>query len=244
MLCRLRSASFADFAALRAIAAAGGSPDGDDAYFEFVANSGRLVVADLDGVVQGFVGTVHARNAVMVCDLFVDPAARGAGVGRRLLGEVLADAPRRTTFSSTHPAALHLYGEFGMEPREQLLTMQGVGAGLGPPLRPAQWVHDRVELVGHFRHSGAIVTAHFVVRERAGVWEVCRVDGPHPQRAITEIVTAAGVGEMITLSVLESHPLVDWLGAQGFEVIDHDVHCSSAGVDSVRRVTCVHRGLC
>lgn len=233
-----------DFTALRAIAAGGGSPDGDDRYFEFVASAGRLMVATSDRLVVGFAGVVPVRGSVMVSDLFVDPSHRARGVGRRLLHSVLDDHPSRLTFSSTHPAALRLYAEFGMAADERLLTLHGAGSGTGPTLSPGPWRQDRAELVSHFRRSGAIVTAQSVVWRSAGAVEVWRVDGPDPRGALAEVIAASSPDEEITLSILASDPLVDWLRRQGFHETDHDVWCRSPDVDRATVVSCVHRGLC
>ncbi len=61
----------------------------------------RLIVADLG---EGPVGYAlshdayepgHAAHGVYMCDLFVDPAQRRRGIGRRLILAVAADARRR-----------------------------------------------------------------------------------------------------------------------------------------------------
>lgn len=239
----LRPALPADHDALRAIAAAGGSPDGDDRYFDFVRSVGRLTVAVANDAVVGFAGAVPVSGAAMVSDLFVDPTHRAQGVGRRLL-HALLDHPARLTFSSTHPAALRLYAEFGMAAGERLLTMEGVAVGGGEPLVAAQWGHDRHQLIDHFRGAGALVTDHSVVHRRAGAVEVWRVQGDESPRALADIVTSHHAGDTITLAILESHPLVAWLERQGFRESGHDVWCRSPDVDTTTVVTCVHAGLC
>jgi hypothetical protein len=156
---------------------------------------------------------------------------------------VLEGQPPCTTFSSTDPAALHLYAAFGMVPAEQLLTMQGAGSGGGSPLVPGHWQHDRPELVSHFRRSGAVVTDHSVVRCGDGAVDVWRVDGDEPRRALVDVAAASAPTDTITVSILEPHPLVSWLERQGFRIVDHDVRCSAPGIDPTTFATCVHRGL-
>jgi hypothetical protein len=51
-----------------------------------------------------------------LCDLFVEPANHGQGVGQALLGVALRDAGARTTFASRDPRALPLYVRCGMQP--------------------------------------------------------------------------------------------------------------------------------
>ncbi len=241
---QLRPADPADFAALQTIALSGGSPDSDHRYFDFVRSAGQLMVATADAVVIGFAGSVPVRHSVMICDLFVAPAWRAHGAGRRLLETMVDGCPSRTTFSSAHPAALRLYEAFGMAPGERLLTMEGVGGGSGTPLVPGRWQHDRHDLVDHFGRSGAVITGHSVVSCSAGVLDVRRVQGDESQRALADLIAAAGASDTITLSILETHPLLPWLERQGFAEVDHDVRCSSPDVDSNTFVTCVHRGLC
>jgi GNAT superfamily N-acetyltransferase len=241
---QLRTAAPADFAALQTIARSGGSPDSDHRYFDFVRSVGRLVVATADEVVIGFAGAVPVRYAVMICDLFVDPAWRARGAGRLLLETMVDGCPSRITFSSPHPAALHLYAAFGMPPGERLLTMEGVGGGSGTPLLPGRWQHDRHDLVSYFGRSGALITDHSVVRRSHGVLDVLRVQGEESQRALADLIAAAGASDTITLSILDSHPLLPWLLRQGFAAVDHDVRCSSPDVDPTTVATCVHRGLC
>ncbi|MBI4933374.1 MAG: GNAT family N-acetyltransferase [Actinobacteria bacterium] len=239
----LRRAVPADFTALRAIAAAGGSPDGDDRYFAFVGSIGTLMVATVDRLVVGFAGVVPVRGSAMVSDLFVDPAHRAHGVGRRLLRSVLDDHASRLTFSSTHPAALRLYAEFGMVADERLVTMDGVAVGGSAPLMPGSWQHDRPEVIDHFRRSGAVITNHSVVRVGVGDVEVWRVDGHEPERALSDVIAAGAPGDRISLSMLESHPLVSWLQRQGFHETDHDIWCRTPSVTRTTMVSCVHRGL-
>lgn len=247
MALELRAAATPDFPRLARIAADGGSPDAESAdvgaYFGFVLATGRLVVAVDGGEVVGLAGAVPADVATMVTDLFVDPSARVAGVGGALLEAVLSGAAAATTFSSRHPAALRLYEREGLSARARLLTMAGQAVGGGAPLRPAPWRHGRHELVAHFAACGATVCADAVVRVVDGSVEVQRVAGDHPEETLAAVLAAAPAGTAVTLSLLETDPIVSWLTSRGFAVIDDDVWCATPNVDSLG-ARCVHRGLC
>lgn len=95
---------------------------------------GRVVVAELAGSVVGFGATEHigaGPDAVtMLCDLFVDPAAHGLGLGRAVLTDLWAGAGRRMTFSSLHAHAIPLYTNFGLDAWWPLLYLHGPTARL------------------------------------------------------------------------------------------------------------------
>jgi GNAT superfamily N-acetyltransferase len=99
------------------------------AYIRHLMTAGRVVVAERAGFVVGFgaveqIGTgPHAIT--MLCDLFVDPAAHGRGVGRAMLADLWADAGRRMTFSSLHSNAVPLYTSFGLDAWWPLLYLHG-----------------------------------------------------------------------------------------------------------------------
>jgi hypothetical protein len=95
---------------------------------------GRVVVAELAGSVVGF-GAVEQIGAgpdavTMLCDLFVDPAAHGRGLGRAMLADLWASAGRRMTFSSLHSHAVPLYTSFGLDAWWPLLYLHGPTAAL------------------------------------------------------------------------------------------------------------------
>jgi GNAT superfamily N-acetyltransferase len=69
-----------------------------------------------DGDPVGFAGTITRSGVTHLCDLFVEPAHHGHGVGQLLLGVALRDAGARTTFASKDPRALPLYVRAGMQP--------------------------------------------------------------------------------------------------------------------------------
>lgn len=76
---------------------------------------GRLNVRVIehDGRVEGFIAT-HGHH---VEALFVNPALHGHGLGRRLLGEVIAEAPSHpawtTDVNEQNPQAIRFYQRYG-----------------------------------------------------------------------------------------------------------------------------------
>lgn len=127
----LRPARSTDTDRLAAILAATGAelPASLDAYLSVVVDHGQLLVhEDAPGAaVSGFGGVVPLDDGgALVTDLFVHPAAQGRGVGGTILDALLTGRPRRTTFSSGHPAALPAYARRGMAPRWTLHYRNGV----------------------------------------------------------------------------------------------------------------------
>jgi ribosomal protein S18 acetylase RimI-like enzyme len=86
----------------------------------------RLWLAERDGEIVGSIGVVHRPNKeAQLRWLLVDPAARGQGLGRRLLDEALAFC-RNCGYRSAYlwtvsklDAAVHLYHTLGFERTEQ-----------------------------------------------------------------------------------------------------------------------------
>lgn len=244
----IRPARPADVGALVRIAAAGGSPDGDERYFGFVASHGRLLVADDDAAgVVGFGGAVDVDDVAMVTDLFVDPDHRGHGIGTAILGHVLGDSTRRMTCSSLDPAAQAAYVAAGMAPKWRLLTMRGRATGGGPPLVASPWQHDRRDLVDYFGSLGAVVDGGCVVSsDEAGdrpLHTVLRLVADDPSPVVDALLRALPEGHDVVLSVPEPHPIVPVLEAHRFTVEEHDVFFATDGVHLVPQLTSVHRGL-
>jgi GNAT superfamily N-acetyltransferase len=80
-------------------------------------DTGRLVVADLEGVIVGFGATLTRSGVAYVADLFVTPDHQSHGIGARLLHALLDDHDGpRFTLASTDPRARALYERFGMHP--------------------------------------------------------------------------------------------------------------------------------
>jgi GNAT superfamily N-acetyltransferase len=136
----VRSATDGDLNAITAVALATGQTDewagGNPAYVRHLLQHGRVVVAERAGEVVGFGATQQIgsgpESVSMLCDLFVDPAAHGSGLGRAMLANLWAGTHRRMTFSSLHANAIPLYTSFGLDAWWPLLYLRGK-AGSGPP---------------------------------------------------------------------------------------------------------------
>jgi len=130
----IRPAGPADFEGIIAIAIATGQDEDWEAafpgYLRHLLGHGTLLVAERAprGLV-GYGGAVQigpsAKPVSMLTDLFVHPAAHGAGIGRALLGQLWDGRPRRMTFSSLHSHALPLYTSAGLDAWWPLLYMRG-----------------------------------------------------------------------------------------------------------------------
>jgi GNAT superfamily N-acetyltransferase len=92
---------------------------------ELVASGGRLYVAEVDGVVVGVGGLKRLSDSVgEIKRMFVRPAARGLGVGRAIIEQLIADA-REMRFEAVylesasfmHPAHA-LYRSVGFVPSD------------------------------------------------------------------------------------------------------------------------------
>ena len=68
------------------------APVGD---WQSVVDAGLLWVAEIDGVVLGFLQLDQRGEVASVRQVYVDPDARELGFGDALLGEAIADARRR-----------------------------------------------------------------------------------------------------------------------------------------------------
>jgi GNAT superfamily N-acetyltransferase len=104
------------------------------AYVLHLMAVGRVVVAELAGSVAGFGAVeqigVGPEAVTMLCDLFVDPAAHGRGLGRAMLAELWDGAGHRMTFSSLNSRAVPLYTSFGLDAWWPLLYLHGPTATL------------------------------------------------------------------------------------------------------------------
>ena len=134
----VRAATDGDLEAMAAIAMATGQEEDwvqvFPGYLRHLMARGQLLVAELGARVAGYGGTVligpgqfstGAATACMLTDLFVDPAAQGAGIGRALLAELWAGQQRRLTFSSLHSHAFPLYASFSVDAWWPLLYLHG-----------------------------------------------------------------------------------------------------------------------
>jgi GNAT superfamily N-acetyltransferase len=97
----------------------------DPGYCRHLIADGHLWVAHDGRQVVGFAGAVDVGGARLLSDLYVHRDAHGRGIGKTLLGAVMAGAVERLTFASNDPAALPLYARAGMPAWWPLLSMHG-----------------------------------------------------------------------------------------------------------------------
>ena len=144
----VRAAGTTDIAAIAKVAVAAGQNEewsgADPAYTAHLLANGQVVVAERDGTVTGFGATqrIGTRTGAMtmLCDLFVDPAHHGLGIGQAMLARLWVPGTPRITFSSLHAHALPVYLRAGLDPWWPLLYLSGDVAKLG---KPSGWVVDR-----------------------------------------------------------------------------------------------------
>jgi GNAT superfamily N-acetyltransferase len=137
----IRDAAVADTGAIGQIAVATGQDEewsgSDPAYARYLLAHGRLVVAEYRGAVAGFGATHQIGDGpaaiTMLCDLFVDPASHGLGLGRSMLDVLWHDGTPRMTFSSLHARALPLYARYGLDAWWPLLYLSGDVTALRAP---------------------------------------------------------------------------------------------------------------
>ncbi len=96
----LRPAREADRDAVAALLAAARLPTDLDGWFPADA-----CVAEADGRIVGIVGLERGGDAVLLRSVAVDAAARGAGLGARLVADRLREAGARRAFLLTTDAA-------------------------------------------------------------------------------------------------------------------------------------------
>jgi GNAT superfamily N-acetyltransferase len=133
----------------------------DSRYVGHLSRHGRFLVAELDGLVVGYGATRPVGDTTMLCDLFIDPARQGSGIGRRLLDQVLDGCTEIFTFSSRNPRAMPLYVRYGLVPRWPLLYL---AAAAVPPDPPASSASPRVAV--HAVSAGRAADAE---RELTGI---------------------------------------------------------------------------
>ncbi|MEZ5375866.1 MAG: GNAT family N-acetyltransferase [Acidimicrobiales bacterium] len=96
--------------------------------YQHELDTGTLLVAEVDGVLAGFAGSITRGERWFLGDLFVHPEHHGLGLGRQLLDQLVAvDAPGklRATMASDDPRALTLYTQLGMTPRWPCFSLIG-----------------------------------------------------------------------------------------------------------------------
>jgi ribosomal protein S18 acetylase RimI-like enzyme len=106
------------------------------AFYAHNLRHGELFVADDEGTVVGFSGSVVRGSVRYLTDLFVLRERQDAGLGRALLAAAMpADGRVHATLASRDPRAIALYVRAGMSPRfpHFLLDLHPEGAaGLWP----------------------------------------------------------------------------------------------------------------
>ena len=86
-------------------------------YLSHILQTGLLSVAEEDGRILAFAGSITRRNISFLTDLFVLPSSQSGKLGRALLQTVLPqDDLIHCTLSSSDPRALALYIRSGMRP--------------------------------------------------------------------------------------------------------------------------------
>lgn len=103
------------------------SPAAFSAIQRHVAATGRSVVAERDGRVEGFAAALVRGDDWFLSSLFVRPGTQGRGLGTQLLEAVWGDgrARRRTITDAFQPVSNALYGRRGLIPATPLLTFDG-----------------------------------------------------------------------------------------------------------------------
>jgi GNAT superfamily N-acetyltransferase len=185
----LRPATLDDLAEIRAILVAHGNDgpvliaDVVGPYVTHLLSRGRSQVAVIDGAIVGFGAAIDTGRSVHLADLFVHPDRLGQGIGKALLGAVLAGSARRSTFASEDPRALPLYVRAGMQPLWAALYVQGPSGAVpetGSTLRAEPATPDELAALerawtGYDRSLDHVYWARmaesdaFVVRDGGGV---------------------------------------------------------------------------
>jgi GNAT superfamily N-acetyltransferase len=243
----VRAARDGDLTAIAVIAVANGDDAGADArYVSYLLCCGSVLVAELDGEVAGYGATRRTGGATMLCDLFVDPARHGAGVGGRLLDALFTEPGERFTFASKDPRALPLYVRHGMVPRWPLLYLRGRPAGTAAPrhrvVPTAEACAAELELTGRDRTAdyelwaGAPGGAGLLVLDgrevtAAGVIApghlVHLVSARDPAATLIAALAAFG-GEPVRLCLPGPHPALRTLLDARWRIDDQDCHMSSS----------------
>ncbi|MGI8331899.1 GNAT family N-acetyltransferase [Actinomadura scrupuli] len=254
---RVRPVEDRDLPQVAGIAAANGERGPSSAagagYVGHLRRHGAFLVAELDGAVAGYCATRPVGAATMLCDLFIDPARQGAGVGRTLLDRALDGLAEIFTFSSRDPRAMPLYVRYGLVPRWPLLYLEGPPPAPGPPGLRARTVPagraagTERALTGADRdpdHAfwATMPGAAALVVERdgepvaAGAGEVTPGSGALLHLAVAAGADAAqataaaltGLGSARLQACLPGpHPALRGLLAAGWRIGEHDHHMST-----------------
>ena len=233
-----------DHAAVGAVALAceqtGPVSASDPRYLAHVRSRGRIAVREESGSVVGYGGVVDMRGTSFLTDLFVAPAARGAGHGGALLEVLWGGGATRATSSSQDPRALAAYARFGATPRWPLVRLRLTGAPVVPQVpvvhdavtpADAGWTLDLdgTETVRVLAGPGE-VAATAVVRRDGDRWTVLRATTPDPRGLavlVADLRRRAGADGDVDIAVPGPHPgFADLLGA-GARIVDVDLWCAT-----------------
>ena len=88
--------------------------------------------------------------------------------------------------------------------------------------------------------SGSVVARRW---RRARGYTVVRLDAPNAIDECDRLLRAFEAGTAVKMYVPERNPLAEWLTACGFVVTDHDVLCTTEGVDLPPTLAAMHPGL-
>ena len=254
----IRPAGDGDLPAIARIAAAndeqGPGTGSDPRYVAHLRRHGRFLVADAGGAVAGYCATRQLGVATMLCDLFVDPARQGAGLGGRLLGAIFegnADCAARFTFASRDPRAMPLYVRHRMIPRWPLLYLSGpAGLGRGPArlawqkVPAADAATAELHLTGMDRaadyaywaglsgSTGLIVQDGETVAAAGVSWpgrlvHLVSAADCDPAATLATALSALGTGR-VRLCLPAPHPALPLLLAARWRIDDLDQHMSTA----------------
>jgi GNAT superfamily N-acetyltransferase len=206
---------------------------------------GRLAVAEVDGAVAGFGGTVPRGALTYLGDLFVTASAQSRGLGRGLLEHVLAGTGKVVTFASSDARAWARYLAAGMVPRYPLVYLRGrVTERPEVPSAPEQPDLDRVVALDAAASGGrrpkvlrwfacqAGVDLHTVADSYAFTRTVKDkvIIGPAAGApAVLAAIAAAGDRDL-QLSLPGPHPLIPRLVRAGLRIGDRDTVMSTAPV--------------
>lgn len=233
---RIREAEPADAAMLDRIAREGDAEATPEYLALLHSQHARLLVAEIDGSVVAFGGVVPVGapiDALMLTDLFVTTAARGRGVGGRLLTALFGDSERRMTSSSKHDAALPAYQRAGMVPRWRLLYFVGCGSGPAGAKLPANeaWRHERGDLVEAWSRCGGHVGNDVATVVEDGDIRIARLQSADPLAVLRDTLRSIDAAITVRLCVPEHSPVASAVVALGFTVEDNDIWCASPGVE-------------
>lgn len=214
-------------------------PDFLDAELAF----GRLAVAEVDGVVAGFSGTVPRGQLTYLGDLFIRGDAQSAGLGRALLEHVLAGTGAVVTFASADERAWARYLKAGLIPRTPLVYLAGrvrelpttatggdrdVDVDRAVELDAVASGGARAAVLGWYAGLAG-VGVHTVGDSYAFTRTVKDkvIIGPAGGAPAVEAAIAAAGDRDLQISLLGSHPLLPRLIRAGLRIADRDTFMST-----------------